>query len=66
MFNLFIILGGDVEMSSIKIKKITRQQLPESVKVYDVVNAKPMHNFIVSTDSDNFVVMHNCGLLDEI
>lgn len=37
-------------------------------KVYDVVNANPHSNFVVQPNgnSDNGVVIHNCGLLDEV
>lgn len=36
-------------------------------KVYDVVNATPNHNFVIIPHGSNSgVVVHNCGLLDEV
>ncbi|AMM44825.1 putative terminase large subunit [Bacillus phage SP-15] len=38
-------------------------------KVYDVVNAGPYNNFVIQpngTTTSNGVVVHNCGLLDEV
>lgn len=45
-----------------KINRITKIQYDESIPVYDVVNAKPYHNFVVKTN-DGEIVSHNCAFL---
>lgn len=45
-----------------KIIKKETIKLDKKIPVYDVVNATPYHNFILS----NGIVSHNCGILDEI
>ena len=34
------------------------------IPVYDVVNAEPYHNFMISTE-DSVVISHNCAIMDE-
>jgi len=46
------------------IRAIRRIEV-ENTPVYDVVNAKPYNNFIIKS-GDNFIVSHNCGILDEV
>lgn len=48
-----------------KIKSIRKVKLDKPAPVYDVLNAKPYHNFRVRTKS-GYLVSHNCGLLDEM
>lgn len=45
-----------------KIKRITQIHHPNTIPVYDVVNAKPFHNFICKDDSTGTeAIMHNCN-----
>ena len=48
-----------------RVKRITKVELTEEIPVYDVLNAKPYHNFIIKSNSGG-VVAHNCGFLDEM
>lgn len=45
-----------------KISKIERVHYDEPIPVYDVVNARPNHNFC-GVAGDRFIVYHNCGFL---
>lgn len=55
-----------------KIKSIKQVELKKPVPVYDVVNAKPYHNFVTLGSSSNYenqkqgAVMHNCVIFDEV
>lgn len=48
-----------------KIASIDVVTYEEPVKVYDVIDVKPYHNFIVKTAS-NSVISHNCAIMDEL
>jgi len=48
-----------------KIKRITEIELKNPVPVYDVIDVKPNHNFLINTKSVP-IVSHNCALLDEV
>lgn len=48
-----------------KIKKIEKIHYDEPIPVYDVLDAKPAHNFVVATNSGG-IVAHNCAFIDEI
>ena len=48
-----------------KIKSINHTKLDTPVKVYDVINATPYHNFLIDTKT-SIIVSHNCALMDEI
>lgn len=48
-----------------KIKSIKKIKYQEPIPVYDVVEAKPNHNFMI-VGNDNLIVSHNCGMIDEI
>lgn len=48
-----------------KIAKIEQVHHPTPIPVYDVVQAKPAHNFAVYS-SNTELVAHNCGFLDEV
>ena len=50
-----------------KITSILHRKLDTPVKLYDVVNANPYNNFLVSTN-ESFIVSHNCfaSFFDEI
>lgn len=47
-----------------KIKSITYKHHAKAIPVYDVINAHPQNNFIVSGNTCN-VVLHNCVVFDE-
>lgn len=47
-----------------KIKSIQRIYHPEPIPVYDVVDVKPNHNFVISCN-DTLLVSHNCAAIDE-
>ena len=49
-----------------KIKSIRKVKLDKPEPVYDVVNAGPHHNFFIKTSEGSYVVVHNCGILDEV
>ena len=40
-------------------------KLDKPVKVYDVINAAPNHNFLLKSNTGH-IISHNCGLLDEV
>ena len=48
-----------------KIKSIKRVKLEKPIKVYDVVNSLPHHNFLIKTNT-NYIISHNCALMDEV
>ena len=48
-----------------KIKKITKITLDEPKQYYDVINAKPFHNFLIKTNK-GYIISHNCAFFDEI
>lgn len=48
-------------MKVVNVEKIHHEN---PVPVYDVVNARPRHNFIVHSNSN--MVVHNCGFMDEL
>lgn len=48
-----------------RIKSIRQIHLEKPVPVYDVINAKPYHNFFIKTATSK-VVSHNCAFMDEI
>lgn len=50
-------LSAPVKVVSSQIKRHT-----EPIWVYDVINARPYHNFIIDTG----LVLSNCGIMDEI
>ena len=35
------------------------------IKLYDVINVEPYHNFVVKT-STNAIISHNCAIIDEV
>ena len=47
-----------------KIKKITKIHHEDYVPVYDVINAEPLHNFVISSHSSK-IISHNC-MMDEV
>jgi hypothetical protein len=47
-----------------RIQKIEKISYAEPIPVYDVINAKPLHNFIIAGNSCG-VVSHNCAVMDE-
>lgn len=47
-----------------KIAKIEVIEHSDPIPVYDVVSAKPLHNFVVQ--SNNQYVLHNCAIMDEM
>ena len=49
----------------IRVNNVEIVNYDEPVKVYDVINAKPYHNFIIETSS-NSVISHNCAIMDEL
>lgn len=53
------------DMNVIKIDNIEVVTYDEPVKVYDVIDVKPYHNFIIKTNSTS-VVSHNCAIMDEL
>jgi len=48
-----------------RIKSIRKRKLNPPEKVYDVINAAPYNNFLVKAGGE-FLVSHNCGILDEV
>ena len=50
---------------NIKIKSINRVKLESAIPVYDVVDSKPYHNFLVKTNL-KYIVSHNCSFEDEV
>lgn len=54
---------NDKLFGGLKINKIEEIQLEKPIPVYDVINCKPYHNFIIKAN-DSFVVSHNC--MDEL
>lgn len=53
------------ETTVMKIKKITKIKYDKPVAVYDVINAKPHHNFLIKGNTCN-IVSHNCAMIDEV
>lgn len=53
------------DMKVIKIDNIEVVTYDEPIKVYDVIDVKPYHNFIVKTNSTS-VISHNCAIMDEL
>ena len=49
-----------------KIKSIKRTVLQEEKQFYDVIEAQPHNNFLIKTNSDRYIVSHNCSFEDEI
>lgn len=49
---------------NLKISEITTIEHAEPILVYDVIDAKPNHNFIVCTEHSN-IIAHNCVVFDE-
>lgn len=47
-----------------RIQKIEKISYAEPIPVYDVIDAKPLHNFIIAGSSCG-VVSHNCAVMDE-
>lgn len=62
-----LVVSGNLAIGSsyIGISNVTRVHYAEPVPVYDVINAKPNHNFLIKTQSST-IVSHNCGFLDEV
>ena len=48
-----------------RIKSISHTKLDAPVKVYDVINAAPYHNFLINTET-SAIVSHNCAIMDEV
>jgi intein/homing endonuclease len=48
-----------------KIKSIKINTLDTPKQFYDVVEAAPLHNFLIKTNS-NYIVSHNCSFEDEV
>lgn len=48
-----------------KIKSISKIKLDHTVPMYDVIDSKPYHNFLVKTNS-SCIVSHNCNFTDEV
>ena len=48
-----------------KINRIEKIKYDNPIPVYDVVLATPNNNFLIKTNT-NYIVSHNCGILDEI
>lgn len=48
-----------------RIKKIEKIHHEAPIPVYDVVNALPYHNFIISSNDTTASVVHNCAVMDE-
>lgn len=51
--------------NTIIIKSISKIKLNEPLSVYDVVDAIPHNNFLISV-GDTYIVSHNCSMLDEV
>lgn len=49
-----------------KIKSIKKVKLSEPKQFYDVIEAQPHNNFLIKTNSDRYIVSHNCSFEDEI
>lgn len=49
--------GGYVIMRITNIKKVI---LDNPIPVYDVVNATPYNNFLISNKNGGYIVSHNC------
>lgn len=47
-----------------KVKSVEHVHHSEPVPVYDVIDVKPYHNFIIKSNS--CMVSHNCGVMDEL
>ena len=45
-----------------RIMKVEHKHYDEPIPVYDVVDAKPNHNFFIAV-GDRQIVSHNCGFL---
>lgn len=43
-----------------RITNIKKIVLNESIPVYDVVNATPYNNFLISNENGGYIVSHNC------
>ena len=48
------------------IYTINKVYLNTPKQYYDVIEATPNHNFLISTDNDEYIVSHNCSFEDEI
>jgi len=60
--------GDDIfnlEARELKVSKIATIEYNTPILVYDVIDAKPNHNFIVCTEHSN-IVAHNCVVFDEV
>ena len=49
-------------IKAMKINSIKKVKMDKAIPVYDVINAKPYHNFVVKTN-DGEIVSHNCAFL---
>lgn len=52
------------DMKTLRVVKCEVVIYDKPVKLYDVINVKPYHNFLVRA-GDNCVVSHNCAIQDE-
>lgn len=58
-------LYSPTQPQGILVSGINFATYQNSIPVYDVINVEPYHNFVVNTGK-NFIISHNCGLIDEI
>lgn len=56
---------GD-KLHNLYVTKSTKVELNRLTPVYDVINAYPYHNFLVRTNSNEYVISHNCAIMDEV
>lgn len=47
------------------VTDVTTNQYARRIPVYDVIDAKPNHNFLIRCSSGNAIVAHNCAIMDE-
>ena len=53
------------DLTTSKVEDVQKYPLTKFIPVYDIVNSKPYHNFLIKTNS-SYIVSHNCAMLDEI
>lgn len=49
----------------IKINNVEKIHYKEFLPVYDVINVRPYHNFVIVGQDSNLFVSHNCAVMDE-
>ena len=49
-----------------KVKSVYKKISYKPIKLYDVIDVEPNHNFVIQTNKGRNIVSHNCSMLDEV